>query len=336
MKQLSRWLLEDGLLAEPELQRAEQLQQDRGIPLVTAYIELDLIGEREIVDLLARHHGLPKAPRKLYKLTVPPKALSFIPQDHCWQNGLFPFGIDLPSRTLQVAILDPGDDEALRLLQRLPGNLEADLYLAGPRQLEKAIRKHFLDSIVEDTNTPGLRFFGYENITNPGVSSSTQEDSFDDILLAGPGTTPLAASPPPEPALDPATEIRLPPPRRPTTSEQAAVRTRPPTAEQVHRPRSPSAESAPAREAEEPPWRAERSTPEMIARQKTETIPPREAASPSSGEASASAEEVVALQQRVDVLELALLEVLELVARTSLELSDRAERIAGKLGRGLK
>jgi len=311
MRDLSRWLLEDGLVTEPELAQAERLQTDNGIPLSMALIELELVGEREIVELVARRHGIPKAPRKLYKMTVPAKALSMIPQDHCWQLGLFPFGIDLPSKTLKVAILDPSDQEALTLLHRLPGGLEADLYVAGPKQLEKAIRKHFLDSIVEDTNAPGLRFFGYENITSPGVNPGGNggNESLDDIVLAEPDKTARGSAPAPEPALNRAAragtpgEIPLPPskPRggdRPPTGEAPVVRA------------TPLIPPEPAQQDE--------------ARRSQLTI----------GRVSpASDDRVIELERRVDALERAMLDLLELFARSSLDLSDRTERIAGALGR---
>jgi len=364
MKDLARWLLEDDLITEGELRQAEQLQQDKSLSLPMALIELDIVGEREIVELMARHHGLPKAPRKLHKVTVAPKALSTIPQDHCWQHGLFPFGIDLPSRTLQVAILDPADEEALALLQRLPNSLEADLYVAGPKQLEKAIRKHFLDSIVEDTNTPGLRFFGYDNITNPGVTGASTEESFENIILAEPGATlpPNASAPPPEPALDgddleaddleadtrdkrkSAAEIPLPPPR-PPTSEQAAVRARPPSGvTSPARTKAPSGVTSPVQtrppsETPSPPSNETHPAPVPDG----QPGPPhlslqdeRRAAIARVAPQSVGEQHIAELQQRVEQLEIAVLELLQVVARSTLELTDRTERIASQLTRGLK
>lgn len=338
MRDLSRWLLEDGLVTEPELAQAERMQQENGIPLSMALIELELVGEREIVELVARRHGIPKAPRKLYKMTVPAKALSMIPQDHCWQLGLFPFGIDLPSKTLKVAILDPSDQEALTLLRRLPGGLEADLYVAGPKQLEKAIRKHFLDSIVEDTNAPGLRFFGYENITSPGVSPGGNEgtESLDDIVLAEPDKTPRASAPAPEPALDRAARAVAPdeiplPPSKPRTTEMLprapdATRTAPHASVTKRRdeaaPRPPTGETPVVRAKPLIPPEQPPATDEVRRSQLT------------IGRVSpASDERVVELERRVDGLERAMLDLLELFARSSLDLSDRAERIAGELGR---
>jgi hypothetical protein len=266
-----------------------------------------VLSEPELVGLVAKRHGMPKAPRKLHKMTIPPKALSSIPQDHCWQHGVFPFGVDLPSKTLQVAILDPKDSEAISLLQRLPGGLEADLYVAGPKQLEKAIRKHFLDSIVDDTNAPGLRFFGYDGITNPGLGSnpSGERPSLDNIALAEPDFTPVATAPEPEPALDKGPDVPLPP-AKPPTSEFGGPR---PSAVAVS---DFTSDSGPVASGDH--------------RSAINRLQP----------GASALEQITRLAKRVNALERAMMDLLGLFARNSLDLSDKAERIAGALGRELE
>jgi hypothetical protein len=171
MNGLADWVVDEQLVSPAQLQQARQHQQDNGVPLATALIELNILDEGVLVDLLSRRHALPKAPHRLHRMTIAPKALSSIPQDYCWQHGMFPFGFDAGSRKLQVAICDPGDPEALALLKKIAR--EILLYVAGPKQLEKAIRKHYLDSWVDDSqgNAKPLRFFGYENITSPGTKA---------------------------------------------------------------------------------------------------------------------------------------------------------------------
>jgi hypothetical protein len=292
MSNLAHWVIEDGLVSEQQLQQALRRQGERGIPLAMALIELELLPEAQLVELLSRRHQLPKAPRKLHKLTVPPKALTTIPQDYCWQHGLFPFGVDLPSRTLQVAIMDPADAEAVALLQKLPGGLEAELYVAGPKQVEKAIRKHFLDSLVDETGQPRLRFFGYDNMTPPskGGARDASAESLDRIILAEPDAAPPQASAPaPEPALDRQTRSgsRVTPQPVPVVEDPGA---------------------------EEPPTRRKRTSQGILP-------------------VGADGARVQALQLRVEALERALVDLLALLAHTSLDLSGRAERIAGELSR---
>jgi hypothetical protein len=168
MRDLASWVIEDGLVSEEQLATARHLGES-GVPLPIALIQLQLLEEKKLVELVAKRTGLPQAPRRLHRTEVPAKALSLIPQDYCWQYGLFPFGFDAPSRRLQVAIMDPDDEEAIAAVRQL-ARQEPCLFVAGPRQIEKAIRRHYLDSLVEETNAPGqLRYFGYENITSPGA-----------------------------------------------------------------------------------------------------------------------------------------------------------------------
>ncbi len=170
MNDLGLWLIDKNRINREQLDKAKAFGQEKGIPLTLALIDLKIVEEQELVDLLAAHYQLPKAPKKLHKLTIPSKALSYIPQDHCWQHGLFPFALDVKARVLQIAILDPTDQEAIQFLQNLPGALTIKLHIAGPKQIERGIRKHYLDAWVDDSATP-LKFFGYDNITYPGKSS---------------------------------------------------------------------------------------------------------------------------------------------------------------------
>jgi hypothetical protein len=172
MDDLAKWVVEQRLVSEEDLSRARELQRQTGVPLAMALCELQLLEEKAIVELVASKHGLPVAPRQLHKLTVPPKALSLVPQDYCWQYNAFPFGLDASTRKLMIAIVDPADAEAVDALRKI-ARLEVSLHVAGPRQIEKAIRRHYLDSWVEETNAPAkrLRYFGYDNITNPGVEA---------------------------------------------------------------------------------------------------------------------------------------------------------------------
>lgn len=174
MTSLSQWLLESKLLVPEQLQEAQRKQVESGITLEMALIELGLVKEADLVDMLAGKHKLPKAPARLHRTSIPLTALSMVPQDLCLQHALIPFGLDTEERTLHVAIVDPSDDEAITAVKKITG-FDISLYVIGPRRLEKAIRKHYMDSLVDDTNAKGRRFFGYDEITDPGSSPTLGE-----------------------------------------------------------------------------------------------------------------------------------------------------------------
>ncbi len=258
MADLAKWVVEQMLVSEEQLGRARELQRQTGVPLAMALIELELVDEKALVDLVAAKHNLPKAPRRLHKLDVPPKALSLIPQDYCWQYNAFPFGLDVAARKLQLAIVDPADAEALEALRKI-ARLELSLFVAGPRQIEKGIRRHYLDSWVDETNAPQkrLRYFGYENITNPGVEPQARRP-------------PTPAS---EEAAPPPVEIELPP---------AATPLGPPLAAAPLGPTLPPLQAAPAAPVEAAPtldsdleWESAEDDPSAPVLKSVPTLPSR-------------------------------------------------------------
>lgn len=201
---LSRWLLEEGLLTPPQVAKALSRQQETGAPLGVTVLELAYVEEEQLVELLSRRHNVPLAPERLHRQAITVTVLSRVPQDICWQYGVFPFAVDRQSDRVQVAIVDPGDREALDTLVEMTGGA-FDLHVAGPKALEKAIRKHYLDAWVEDSHREkkrGLRFFGYEGITSPGAAAHNKDivrQVIDASATAGPAR-------PPQPKL-----IQLPP-----------------------------------------------------------------------------------------------------------------------------
>jgi hypothetical protein len=234
MNGLAEWVVDEQLVSPEQLEGARRHQQDTGVPLATALIELHLLDEGVLVDLLSRRHELPKAPRRLHRMTVASKALSAIPQDYCWQHGMFPFGFEPGSRKLQVAIGDPADAEAIALLRKIAR--DALLYVAGPRQLEKAIRKHYLDSWIDDSqaNAKPLRFFGYENITSPGTTAPTRPGAPEAAQ------TPRSTSPLAELAMAVPPEVQVVrPAAAPASDPSAAAPINPPTAVELL-PRTPT------------------------------------------------------------------------------------------------
>ncbi len=198
MRALQSWLLEANLIS-PEDLRALQGQDPplEGYSLASALLEQRLVDEVQLVATVSQRLGIPAAPARLHREPIPASVLSGIPEDLCWQHHIFPFGIDRGAGRLRVAMADPSDEEALTALRATLGHLPL-IHVIGPRQLEKAIRKHYLDSWVDETRGGDRRFFGYENITNPGADPKRAPTK-------SPTSPPAPQAPAaiaPEPALD--------------------------------------------------------------------------------------------------------------------------------------
>lgn len=173
VQRLGQWLVAAQLVTEPQLAEAQVHQQQSGASLGALLVEHGMVDEQQLVSLLSARLRLPEAPSKLYRRSIPNKILGLVPQDICWQLRLIPFGVDPHSGRVQVAMADPTDPDALGMVRRLAGRDPA-VHIIGPRQIEKAIRKHYLDSLVEETNASRRRFFGYEGITDPGLVGSVR------------------------------------------------------------------------------------------------------------------------------------------------------------------
>jgi hypothetical protein len=326
MKDLARWAIEGGLINEEQLAAAQKLQGDSGVPLPMALIELKLVDEKALVDLVAERSGLPKAPRRMHRMEIAPKALSLVPQDYCWQYNLFPFAIDIPTRRLHVAVVDPEDKEALSEVRRL-ARIELRVFVAGPKQIEKAIRRHYLDSLVEETNSPKMRYFGYDNITSPGAGSGTSQNP----------AVPPQPSPPLPPPLDtgefswePPAKARTHPGQGPVEAVATTEVPLPPTG----RPRTPPLGSLPVGDIPTPP----------SLRKPNLTPAPFEAEPPAMeddlpivkdnavvGRLQSRPETPVELGQRLDALEHLLSRLVALLAHDTRDTAGQLARLAEEL-----
>lgn len=164
---LGDWLVGARLLTKAQLDALAAEVGAEGLELAAAAIQRRIIAEEAVVSLLSERFALAPAPPRLHRRGVPAAVLRVIPEDLCWQHRIFPFGVDRAAGRLQVAICDPTDHEARSALRELAGQ-DPELHIIGPRQLEKAIRKHYMDSWVDETRGK-RRFFGYDELTDPGM-----------------------------------------------------------------------------------------------------------------------------------------------------------------------
>jgi hypothetical protein len=201
MQSLGEWLIQARLITQVQIDLVVGEQPVGGVLLASKLIDSQLVAEQDLVDVASQRLGLPKAPSRLYKQSIAPRILSVVPEDLCWQHQLIPFGLDRDTGRIQVAMTDPTDEESCDLLREILGQ-EPALYVVGPRQLEKAIRKHYMDSLIEETGKK--RFFGYQNLTNPGTAPRMTLPANEPLETARPAEVPPAEekTPLPEPALD--------------------------------------------------------------------------------------------------------------------------------------
>ncbi len=136
-KKLGEMLIEAGVLDAARLRSALADQRRWGRSLGRTLVEMRLIAEDELVRVLGQQLGLPSI--ELDRREVPESVTSLIPDELARQHQVMAF--EQQGKFLHVAMVDPtnlGLTDELRIRTQL--NIRP--YLAGPRQMERALAKY--------------------------------------------------------------------------------------------------------------------------------------------------------------------------------------------------
>jgi hypothetical protein len=139
-KRLGDRLLEAGLITRTQLDLALERQQtvrETRQRVGRTLVELGFVSDRDLVQLLAVHFGIPAAP----SIAEPDaRALALLPATVACHYRALPF--QLLHGTLQVAIADAPSQTMLERLQRASPH-PVRVYVASDVELEEAVTKHY-------------------------------------------------------------------------------------------------------------------------------------------------------------------------------------------------
>jgi type IV pilus assembly protein PilB len=148
-KALGQILIDDGLITEHELIKAEQARAKSNQLLGKTLVELGLIREGELVAALARQVGLSFV--DLSEQTIDPNAVLLVPEQVARRYRALPIGFE--GEALVVAMADPANLFALDDIRTITG-LELKPVVATAADIEAAIRKYGrFDESVEQLST---------------------------------------------------------------------------------------------------------------------------------------------------------------------------------------
>jgi len=134
-RRLGELLVERGQLTPEQLTDALRQRLDAKERLGQTLVRLGLIGEREVVELLAHQFGLPIAPPdRLSK--ADPKAIELVPEHVARQANLL--ALHREDNVLEVAVGDPLDVVSLDHLRALTG-CTLRVFVATPSDVQEAI-----------------------------------------------------------------------------------------------------------------------------------------------------------------------------------------------------
>ena len=137
-KRLGTMLIEAGVLSEAALRTALAEQRRWGGSLGRALVEMKLIGEAELVRVLAVQLKVPTI--DLDAIDIPNSVTELVPADLAQQHALIPFA--QPMKFLDVAMADPTNEGILDEL-RIRTRLNIRPHLVGPKAIERAIGKYY-------------------------------------------------------------------------------------------------------------------------------------------------------------------------------------------------
>jgi type IV pilus assembly protein PilB len=224
-------LVDAGLVSEQQLRVALKEQQRWGGSLGRTVVEMKLVGEPDLVRVLAEQ--LKVAAIDLDAIEIPQSVLAWVTADMADLHAIVPYA--QPMKFLDIAMADPTNTTVLDEL-RTRTKLNIRPALAWPKMIERAIGKYYGRGfsrfygdipLALDSEGPALE-----------VEKSDNEPMLDDLLVedGDPGVklkrpAPVAAKvavmpPPSPPPAPPAAPVRPPVPRAASGAETAGLERR--------------------------------------------------------------------------------------------------------------
>jgi type IV pilus assembly protein PilB len=241
-KRLGEMLVDARLLSEQQLRVALKEQQRWGGSLGRTVVEMKLVGEPDLVRVLAEQ--LKVAAIDLDAIEIPQSVLAWVTADMADLHALVPYA--QPMKFLDIAMADPTNTTVLDEL-RTRTKLNIRPALAGPKMIERAIGKYYGRGfsrfygdipLALDNEGPALEVEKSDN--EPMLDDLLVEDGDPGVKMRRPAVVAKAApqmpppSPPPHasptagsaPPAPPAASMRPPVPRAAVGSETAGLERR--------------------------------------------------------------------------------------------------------------
>ncbi|MEW6440885.1 MAG: DUF4388 domain-containing protein [bacterium] len=140
-QRLDQILLARGLVTEDQIRQALMRQKSHGGRLGTHLLYLRFVSEKQLIEALEQHFGVPGI--ELGGRQVPEDVIRAVPDKIVLEGLVFPFGFDVDTRTLHLAVVDPENPAAVDQARRAAMAREARVYVAAESTLHAAIQVHY-------------------------------------------------------------------------------------------------------------------------------------------------------------------------------------------------
>jgi type IV pilus assembly protein PilB len=139
-KQLGELLIEKGIIDQQQLEKALNIQQQKGGLIGEILVELGFAKEVDIAQALTTQYGFPYLPLGNYEIN--PEIVNIIPRRVAHQYLLIP--LDKIGNNLTVAISDPLNTHAIEDVELLSG-CTVQIFVSTASDIKEAIAKYYKD-----------------------------------------------------------------------------------------------------------------------------------------------------------------------------------------------
>jgi general secretion pathway protein E len=131
-------LQEKGLVTAEQIKQAQALNEEEGIRLDRAFVQLGFLPEKTLLEVMGEQLAIPVI--NLNDMTIDPQILGVLPPKFVYRKRLVP--VSRHNGTLDVAISDALDMHALDDLRLMTG-LNIHPVLAPAEEIDKVIKAHY-------------------------------------------------------------------------------------------------------------------------------------------------------------------------------------------------
>ncbi|MBM3243229.1 MAG: hypothetical protein FJZ12_00085 [Candidatus Omnitrophica bacterium] len=139
-KQLGELLIERGIISDQQLEKALNLQKDKGGLIGELLVELGFVKEEDIAQALTAQYGFPYLPLGNYDIN--PEIINVVPGRVARQYLLMP--VDKIGNNLTLSMSNPLNVQAIEDVELLSG-CSVQTFVSTSSDIKKAIEKYYKD-----------------------------------------------------------------------------------------------------------------------------------------------------------------------------------------------
>jgi len=139
-KQLGELLVERGIINDQQLEKALNVQKEKGGLIGEVLVDLGFVKEEDIAQSLTAQYGFPYLPLSNYD--VNPEIINIVPGRVARQYLLVP--IDKIGNNLTLAMSNPLNVQAIEDIELLSG-CSVQTFVSTSSDIKKAIEKYYKD-----------------------------------------------------------------------------------------------------------------------------------------------------------------------------------------------